>query len=889
MTIDLAAFKGKITATSDQAVIAEQLRIARTTLLECDPSDPQWSSLPTIGSEMVDAVIGRLFQIECAKIGAASDKATELAIVATGGYGRRELAPYSDIDVTFVPTQEDDDDLNVIIKGMFQAVMDVFLYGAQMKVGYAYRLLGDFGQLDHQTQTSLLDCRLVAGSESIFERFEREFRKQVLVADFLFQKSAERNAVLSKLGSHDIPFTVEPNVKEGAGGLRDAQCIEWFGQVVCGVRRDGALGALVEKGLLSQDQREQFDRNLTFIQGVRTALHCSSREARDVLTTEKQEVVAKMLAYEDALDRPGVEQFMADYFVHTAEMRRIARQVMRRCCDSALRLGVGGLSSVGRRIVLSDIQAAELDGALPLHVCELSQAYQLDFGDTLEEDVHNYLGEHPQPERFDLCGRVLARILGAPRAVSASVRWLADQQIVDWIMPEFAGLRYLIPYDAAHDFTVGEHSLRVVEFLEALRTTEDPRFADYRRAWQEVDKPEVLYLAGLLHDVGKQWPEQSHGESGATVVEKITERLGWSEENSALVVFLVRNHLLMAETSRLRDMRLEETIRDFTRIVDDTRKLHMLFILTCADTYEVGAGVWTEMKSKFLAELFGRAETALAAASGTPEDGVVPFVPDLAKHRERIRKQLAQQNLPTDAIHEHTARMPAQYLLNTPLEEMYLHMAMINRLRSTGMAICDFRTEFGADFTELTIVAYDDARPGLLAKIFGVLYALDVNLHASQVFTRESSVRIAIDTLWMDFRGKPLSAAKKSEVQETIRAVLTGHENLRDLFERRKKPDKDQVIHAAKLDDVTSERYSLLEVRAPMEPGVIYRLARAISKLGWNIHSARLSLWGSRVRAAFYVTTPDGQKVASAELSRLYTLLPREDAPNKRAGAGAAY
>jgi [protein-PII] uridylyltransferase len=362
-----------------------------------------------------------------------------------------------------------------------------------------------------------------------------------------------------------------------------------------------------------------------------------------------------------------------------------------------------------------------------------------------------------------------------------------------------------------------------------------------------------------------------------------------SAENSDLLVFLVRNHLLMAETSRLRDMRLDETIRDFTQVVDDTHKLHMLFLLTCADTHEVGQGIWTDMKSRFLAELFGRAEAALAAGSGTQDKGAAQFVPDLAKHRERIRKQLAQQNLPSDAIHEHTARMPAPYLLNTPLEEMYLHMAMINRLRATGTPICDFKTEFGVDYTELTIVAYDESRPGLLAKIFGVLYALDVNQHAAQVFTRESSVRIAIDTLWIDFRGKPLSSAKKAEVQETIRAVLNGAEEMSELCKRRKKPEKEQIIHAAKLDDATSERYSLLEVRAPMEPGVMYRLARALSHLGWNIHSARVSLWGSRVRAAFYITTTDGTKPPPGDLAQLYEVLHIEDAPSKRSTASPAY
>ncbi len=894
MNIELKKIRKALAATSDKAVIGTMLRDARDEILSCRASDPAWEQLNYISTDIVDAVILRLYEIECAKveIGPHSLHTDDLAIVATGGYGRRELSPYSDIDVTFIPLREDDGRLNAVIKGMFQSVMDVFLYGAGMKVGYAYRLLSDLGQLDHQTQTALLDARLVAGSVEIFDRFEVSFRSQLLVADFLFQKNAERFAVLEKSSAKDNPFVIEPNVKEGSGGLRDMQMVEWLGQVLCNTGRDDALDSLQQRGIITVEQSHELTRLYSFLRSVRNALHCESREARDILTTEKQEAVGKNLGYEDSDDSPAVETFMADYYRSASKLKEASRMVMRRCVDSKLNLGVGGLSSVVRKIVFTDSAAAELDDALPLHACELAQAYQLQFGDKFDEDIAAYIVANPVPKRFELCGRVFGRILSAKRGVAQSLRWLADRGVLEWIIPEFAGLRYLIPYDASHDYTVGEHSLRVVDFLDELRTTDDPKFAEYKRVWQEIETPEALVLAGLIHDIGKQWPQDGpHAEVGAKMAEVICHRLAWPEDTTRKVVFLTRNHLLMAETSRLRDLRLDETIRDFTKIVDEHPLLHMLLLLTCADTHQVGEGVWTEMKSKFLFELFSRSEAALASAAADANDpdyhDGVQFVPDLAKHRERIRRQLSHHNLPLDAIHEHTARMSAQYLLNTPLEEMYLHMAMINRLRTISMPIVDFKTEFGSDYTELTIVTYDDPSPGLLAKIFGVLYALDVNLHASQVFTRDSSVRIALDTLWVDFRGKPLSSAKKAEVQDTIRSILTGKERLSDLCERRKKPDKEQVIHGAKIDDITSERYSLLEIRAPMEPGVLFRLTRAISDLRWNIHSARLSMWGSRVRAAFYVTDRDGMKLAASEVSKLTAVLPREEVPGRRKSLSA--
>jgi [protein-PII] uridylyltransferase len=575
---------------------------------------------------------------------------------------------------------------------------------------------------------------------------------------------------------------------------------------------------------------------------------------------------------------------MSEFYGHTATVQRVARLVMRRCLERRLDLGVGGLASIRREIAITDAGKAGQDAVLPLHACELAQAYDLGFDDGFMELLSDYFARHPSPGRLDLCGRVFTRILAAPRGVAKALNTMADQGALGWLLPEFGSVRNLIPYDASHDYTVGEHCLRVAEYLEHLRFSDDPKLVEYKRVWLDVSMPEVLYLAALIHDLGKDNPSTgSHSEAGAHIAQTIGSRLCWSEERTARLVFLVRHHLLMAETSRLRDMNLEETIWNFTRTVGDLDLLNMLYLLTCADSHEVGAGVWTEMKGKFLTELYERSAAVLSVVqdSATQADPY-SYVPDLAKHRERIKRQLAQHNLPLEAIHEHTIRMPAQYLLNTSLEDMYLHMAMITRLRQTGVPTIDLKTEFGDDFTEMTVVAYDETRPGLFAKIAGVLFALDVNLHGSQVFTRESSVRIALDTLWIDYRGKPLSPSKKTEVQETMRQVLMATLMLPDLFAKRKKAPTEQKIDAARLSESASERYSLLDIRAADEPGVVYRLSNAISKLGWNIHSARVSVWGSRVRAAFYITDVDGRKIPEADLPRLLEVLPREEYRGRR-------
>ena len=417
---------------------------------------------------LVDAVLRRLFVLAVQRAG-PSDAAPALAIIATGGYGRRELAPFSDVDVSFIPALEDDPYLNIIIKEMFQMVMDVFLYGADLKVGYAYRLIGDLKRLDHPTQTTLLDARFLCGDKALFTEFRSQFRAHLLTADFLFQKWAERQGVLLKHGGDQV-YGVEPNIKEGAGGLRDIQCAEWMGEVRCHAGLSQVWTVLGEEGYVSPAEAAQIKEARDFLHCTRAALHLTGGTARDTLSTEKQEQVAFLLNYADTPGVPAVEAFMRDYFTQAAAARRVSRKVVHGCLDSEISLGLG-LASIRRVLWAVDAEAAGRDPALPLHVTELSQAYALDVSAALREEITRFLEVFPKPADPALAGRVFVRILLAGRGVADALNRLEDGGALAWLLPEFGPLMTLIPYDAAHDLTVGAHSLQVVRNLEALTTT----------------------------------------------------------------------------------------------------------------------------------------------------------------------------------------------------------------------------------------------------------------------------------------------------------------------------------------------------------------------------------------------------------------------------------
>jgi [protein-PII] uridylyltransferase len=462
--------------------------------------------------------------------------------------------------------------------------------------------------------------------------------------------------------------------------------------------------------------------------------------------------------------------------------------------------------------------------------------------------------------------------------VVASLQRMRRTGLLAALLPELIGCMGLVPGDSAHTLTVGEHSLAVLGNIIHLRDAvipDDARLGPYRAALTALDSPIPLYLAALLHDIGKQWRTLRDGQpapheiTGAERIPEIGERLGWPPEVIETTRFLVRWHLLLAETSRLRDLGHPETVRETARAVGDGERLRMLYILTYADTTAVGPGVFTDMNARLLEELFLRTEAQLARATEvTPPLDAGMRDDNMASVRERLRRRLAQQRVtPTgaaapEAIREHIEAMPSAYLLNTPLETMALHLAMVERLYAGESVVLDMRAVAGdAGQTVITVVTRDDPAPGLLAKLTGALFACDVNLHTAQVFTREQprGEGLVIDTLVVDHKGRSLGVDKRNAVDEAIRLVLRGEKTVSELLAQRRRPlASPQPFRSVRVETTTSGEYTVVDVEAPDEPGVVYRVASLLTGQGWNIHAARVSAWAGNARAAFYITDPAG-------------------------------
>lgn len=831
-------------------------------------------------TSLMDAIVRRLLTVAEQRSrleNPDADPGIGIAVAATGGYGQRTLAPGSDLDITVIAARDDDPP---ILRAFFTLVMDVLMAGNRIKVGYAFRTPADAegGALDHHTQTALLDLRYIAGDGNLFARFDRLFHENLQVSEFLFRKEGEREERRARYGGS--PFVTEPDIKNGPGGMRDWQTAAWMANVRFRRPGEALWRDLVRRKVITREDLHNFMEARELLLAVRCALHFTAGERRDLLSRQRQEEVALRLGFS------RVTEFQDRYYTAAAHIAHLSDKVVTRCMDAPIPLSDSGLSAVRRRVVITEPARLGEDPLWPLVALRHCQGHNLEMAVATDEAVSRFLEENPweNPETRRAAGQTFLNLLIAPGDVGATLRRMRTVGLLKALLPELEACMGLVPFDPTHIYTVGEHTLCVLDQAVGLResvTDDHPQLGNYRAIFKSLDSPLPLFLGALLHDVGKQWPTllsgspAKHEVTGAERVPHICERLGCPADVTATVTFLVRQHLMLAETSRLRDLGRAETVREVARAMGDTERLRLLYLLTYCDTSAVGPGVFSEMNARLLDELYGRTEEMLVRtehAAPPPDaaerDGALDSV------RERLRRRLAREKsnpsgVTAEAVREHIEKMPSAYLLNTPLEAMSTHLAMVDRLRSGEVVAVEARTLPGMGLTELTVVTYDDPVPGLLAKITGALLVCDVGIHTAQVFTREAGrgEQLAMDTLTVDFRGRALSVEKREEVESALRQVLRGEKTVEELLTRRRRPfEMEQPVRGFRVEEAPLAEYTLLDVEAPNENGIVFRLARLFTGLGWNILAARVSAWAGNARLAFYLTDAHGRPLDEAEV-----------------------
>ncbi|HXG17287.1 MAG TPA: [protein-PII] uridylyltransferase [Calidithermus sp.] len=824
---------------------------------------------------LVDDLVRTLTRLAGADAAAAGLAPAPLVVVALGGYGRGELHPSSDIDLMVIY----DGTLSPYVQRVTQELLYT-LWDLGLQVGHSLRSLEDcvaIARTDLPSRTSMQAARFLAGDRRLFARLRRVLEENVYQRDFeqfLAAMLAERDQRYRRYGAS--PYVMEPNVKESAGGLRDMHTAMWLTAAKFGAR---TLRELADRGLITSREQAQADAALTFLWRVRNALHFLSGHKNDVLTRDVQPEVARSLGYQAEGETLAVERFMRDYYLHARVIHRVARRLIARC--QATLEGSAAAERRQRQQALADglvfidgrLHAADPDRPLfaedptrlmkvfwHLHRlgCELSLDLERAVEDALDLIDDGFRRSPLVRDLFlDICrtwGRV-AVTLGVMHELGVLGRYL----------PEFGALTCLVQYDVYHRFSADQHSLLAVEHLEALAPGQSAESEGAAQVFSEIERPDLLMLGMLLHDIGKA-KGHGHVAKGIPLVRELTARLGLPPADAAVVEFLVAHHLTMSHIAQRRDIDDPKTVADFAATVGDAQRLRLLYLLTWADMRAVGPGVLTPWQAVVLHELYARTLDRIT--------GGRPPRPNRTQLAERLRR-LVPEEISAQAVKAHLAMMSERYLATTRVERMAEHLRMIARLETTPVVTERFHhPDLGS--SDLVVVTRD--LPGLFALIAGTLAAHGVNIVSAQIATRADG--IAIDTFQVnDPTAEPVtSPAVWARLRAALRAVITGEEKVEALLARRRSAGRPAVAAPAPakvtVDNTLSDAFTVVEVKCPDRLGLLYQITRTLSAAGLDIVSARIATEIDQAYDTFYVHDGRGRKVEDPDaVERIRTAL----------------
>jgi [protein-PII] uridylyltransferase len=813
-------------------------------------------------ARLIDGMVQSLTKLIVADARAGGLTPVPLVVVALGGYGRGELHPSSDVDLMVVY----DGELSPFVQRVMQELLYT-LWDLGLQVGHSLRSLEDcvaMARTDFPSRTSMQEARLIQGDRKLFARFGRILRDNVYRQDFgefLAMTLAEREQRYRKFGAS--PYIGEPNVKESAGGLRDMHTAMWLGAAKFGAR---TLRELADKGLISPREQAGADAALTFLWRVRNELHFFSGHKNDVLTRDLQPRIAQNLGYEKEGDTLAVERFMRDYYLHARRIHRMSRRLIARCQETLSRRGsaerrqrqqalADGLVFFDGRLHLADRNPTALRHD-PLRImkvfwhlhrlgCELSPDLERAIEDSLDAvDDASRASPELREVFLDIC-----RSWGR---VALTLSEMHELGVLGRYLPEFGALTCLVQYDVYHKFSADQHSLLAVEHLEALAPGQSAESEGAAQVFTEVDKPGLLLLGMLLHDIGKA---RGHGHvaKGIPLVQELTARIGLSADDAGMVTFLVAHHLTMSHIAQRRDIDDPRTIGDFADTVGDPQCLRMLYLMTFADMRAVGPGVLTGWQAAILHELYTR---TLARLTGGRE-----AKPNRVQLVERLR-EVVRDDVSVQAMKAHVAMVGDRYLTNTNVQRMAAHLRLIAALDAAPVATELFHhPDLGS--SELVVVTRDV--PGLFSLIAGTLAAHGVNIVSAQISTRADGV--AIDTFQVNEpAGEAVTAGTQwNRILHALRAVLVHEQTVEALLERRQRAiradgdgfGRPKIV----VDNQLSDTETVVEIKCPDRLGLLHLITRTLSAQDLDIASARIATEIDQAFDTFYVHDRGGRKL----------------------------
>ncbi len=832
-----------------------------------------------------DHVVGHVYR--------ASNRSTgeRIALVAVGGYGRGEMAPHSDVDIAFLTPTKPTSWCEQVIEAMLY-----FLWDLGLKVGQSSRSLDEMvrqARSDLTIRTALLEGRYVWGDRALYEESAQRFWAEVVTGterQFVAEKLAERNARHKKLG--DSRYVVEPNVKEGKGGLRDLHTLYWIGKYIHKVRDPSEL---VGVGLLTAAEYRAFRRAENFFWSVRCHLHALTGRAEDRLTFDLQREVALRMNFADRPGKSAVERFMQFYFLQATQVGSLTGMFLAQLDEQFAPARRGFFAAlrgrrqrkIGHYPIVAEKLGADGDDFFRADPVRLIELFVVADREGLE--IH--------PEAMRLARRDASRIDAAvrkdPRANALfldlltsrhnpepALRWMSEAGVFGRFVPDFGRVVAQMQFDMYHHYTVDEHTIRAIGLLARIEMGEETE--QHPLATEVISKVasrRVLYVATLLHDIAKG-RRGDHSVLGAEVAMKLCPRLGMSPAETELVAWLVAKHLLMSATAFKRDLADYKTIADFVGTVQSQERLRLLLVLTIVDIRAVGPGIWNSWKRQLLGDLFGSAEEMLRL--GHKQHGRAERI---AAKKVAVGALLKERNALIGTVGR---QLSDAYWIAEPEDIIALNLQQMDLSLDEPLAVeTHWYPARGA--TLVTVLAAD--HPGLFYRIAGGIHLAGGNIIDARIHTARNG--LAVDNfLVQDPLGRPLNEpAQIARLKTAIADALANRVKLLpQLVARplsRPRADAFEVQPIVIFDNKASNRFTVIEVGARDRPAILSSLARALFEARLVVHSAHIATYGERAVDTFYVTDLLGEKLESE--SRLRSVEKRliEAAEDRRAKAAA--
>jgi len=792
------------------------------------------------------------------------------AVFALGGYGRREQCPHSDVDLLVMHSGAVTPFVETVTESLLYSLWD-----ARLQVGHAVRNASECVGLaagDLTIKTSLLDGRYLCGSPELAGDYETLVRRKLATSDvdgFIAAKMHEARSRHEKHGGS--VFILEPNVKEGQGGLRDLNHALWIARVKGDA---GDVEALRERDIITAREYEEMATAREFLFRARTALHFHTHTKTEQLTFERQDAIGARFGYQAEGNNSVGDMFMRDYYHHAAVMSRTTDDIVDRLLAPVEKTGLlnrlvkqrtirPGISIVSGRLVV-DEKAIDADPVNLIAVFRDCQRLDLRLSTRARELVRQKVDLlTPEVAGSRAAVDVFFEILRAKEGVYATLAQMNRLLVLGRLIPEFGRLFCMVQHDYYHVYTVDEHSLVGIRELEALRQGEYQQSSPFlTQTMRDCDRPELLFLAMMFHDLGKGYGGD-HDEKGAIMVRDVADRLFMHEDDRAALEFLVRNHLLMSMLAQTRDVEDPNLVVDFVKEVGTAENLTLLYLLTFADMRAVGPQIWNSWKDHLLADLYRRAVEVF-------ETGVVSEA-DMESRADRTRRRLLERaagEAERTRLGAFLAALPTSYFLGNPDEKIIDHWRLFE---SVGSSVFRHGVEHFPErgFSEFTICARD--RLGLFRDMVGALSSHGLNILSVRLVTtstgwaldvfriehREGDVDVGSTDVWMGVADTLDSIlAGKVDAAELVRKVLLGR--------ARRIGEKHQARRGAtrvEIDNRQSRDFTVVDVYAGDRPGLLFLVADAIYALGLDIHLAKISTHLTAVLDVFYVTDAGRSKI----------------------------